>query len=222
MKKINIAIDGPSGAGKSTIARRVAAEMGLIYIDTGALYRTVGLYVCRQGIDSKDTEKIIAALPQIHVDLAYQDGVQRVMLNGEDVSDSIRINEISKYASDVSAIPQVRAALLSIQKEMAEKYSVIMDGRDIGTVILPHAEVKIFLTASMEDRAMRRFEELKAKGQQVTYEEVLAGMKERDENDSSRDVAPLKPAEDAIMVDTSGNTLEQSVALIQSIIKERI
>lgn len=198
-----IAIDGPSGAGKSTIAKAVAARLGITYVDTGALYRTVGYYVRSKGVDPKDAPAVTALLPEIRVDLDYIDGVQVVLLNGENLGDRIRTPEISMYASAVSAIPAVRAFLLDTQRDIAKKRSVIMDGRDIGTVILPNAEVKIFLTASDECRATRRYEELKAKGIETTVEEVLADMRKRDHDDSTRAVAPAVAAPDAILFDNS-------------------
>ncbi len=219
---VAVAIDGPSGAGKSTIARLLAAELGFVYVDTGALYRTVGLAVLRRGIAPSDCAAVEALLPELRVSLGYVDGVQRVFLGDEDVSDCIRTPEVSMAASAVSALPPVRAFLLELQQATARRQSVIMDGRDIGTKILPFAAVKIFLTASAEDRAQRRYEELLQKGMQVTYDEVLRDMRERDYNDSHRAAAPLCAAEDAVQVDTSGNTLEQSVAQLRALITERL
>lgn len=217
-----IAIDGPAGAGKSTIAKILAKELELIYVDTGALYRTIGYYVISQGIDTADSEAVVAALNGLKVELGYVDGVQRVFANGEDVSDLIRTPAISMAASAVSAIPAVRAYLLDTQRGIAATHSVIMDGRDIGTVILPDAKVKIFLSASPESRAKRRFDELQAKGDPATYEEVLADMIKRDYDDSHRAIAPLKQAEDAIAVDTSGETLEESVARMKEIVFKKL
>ena len=217
-----IAIDGPAGAGKSTIAKVLAKEMSLIYVDTGALYRTVGYFTTGRGIALDDIEGITAALDDLTVELKYVDGVQRVFANGEDVSDLIRTPAISMAASAVSAIPAVRAYLLNTQRDIAAKNSVVMDGRDIGTVILPDAEVKIFLTASPESRAKRRYDELQAKGDPATYEEVLADMIKRDYDDSHRAAAPLKQAQDAVLVDTSGDTLEQSVARIKAVVLEKL
>ena len=217
-----IAIDGPAGAGKSTIAKILAQELELIYVDTGALYRTIGYYVTQQGIDTADTDAVVAALSGLTVDLKYVDGVQRVFANGEDVSDLIRTPAMSMAASAVSAIPAVRAYLLDTQRGIAATHSVVMDGRDIGTVILPDAKIKIFLTASAESRAKRRFDELQAKGDPATYEEVLADMVKRDYDDSHRAIAPLKQAEDAIPVDTSGETLEQSVARMKEIVYKKL
>ena len=220
---IAVAIDGPSGAGKSTIARILAKELQFIYVDTGALYRAVGRSVLNKGIDPKDSLLVEALLPSLKVELRYDDQQeQRVWVNGEDVTEELRTPEVSQAASTVSAIPSVRRFLFSLQQDIAKKHSVIMDGRDIGTVVLPWAKVKIFLTAGAEDRARRRYEELCNKGMDVTYEQVLADMIERDTRDSKRAAAPLKAADDAICVDTSGNTLEQSVTLLRSIVEERI
>ena len=219
---IAVAIDGPAGAGKSTIARAVAAEMGFIYVDTGALYRAVGLYGLRKNADTTSADQMLPLLEEIKVELAYVEGEQRVLLNGEDVSQAIRVNEASMAASNVSAIPGVRSFLFDLQKNMAKTHNVVMDGRDIGTVILPDAKVKIFLTASAESRAKRRFDELQAKGDPATYEEVLADMIKRDYDDSHRAIAPLKQAEDAIPVDTSGETLEQSVARMKEIVYKKL
>lgn len=221
-KTIAIAIDGPAGAGKSTIAKRLAAEMQYIYVDTGALYRTVGYAALTAGIDPTDAEAVVAMLPSIRVGLAYENGTQKVLLNDEDVSGCIRTPEASMAASAVSAYPPVRQFLFHLQQDIAATHNVIMDGRDIGTVVLPHAQVKIFLSASAEDRARRRYDEMLAKGMDVSFEDVLADMKQRDYNDSHRAAAPLKPAEDAVMVDTTGNTLEQSVELMKNLIKERL
>ena len=219
---IAVAIDGPSGAGKSTIARVLAKDLQFIYVDTGALYRAVGYSALKQGVDICDNNAVEAWLPTVEVSLSYRNGEQCVFANGEDVTGLIRTPEVSQAASIVSAIPSVRRFLLALQKNMAKTQSVIMDGRDIGTVVLPDAKVKIFLTASARDRAQRRYEELIEKGMSVTYEDVLADMIERDKRDSERAAAPLKPAEDAVLVDTSGNTLEQSVALMRSIVEERL
>ena len=220
-KKINIAIDGPSGAGKSTIAKLLAREFGFIYVDTGAMYRSIGLYMLRKGLTAADRSAMIECLGEIAVDIAYVDGAQHIYLNKEDVSDLIRTEEVSKYASMVSAIPEVRAFLLQLQRDLAARSSVIMDGRDIGTVILPEAEVKIFLTADDTARAERRYKELIEKGQDVTFESVLENIRQRDKNDSERALAPLKPAEDAVLVDTTKLDLMQSVEAIKSVILEK-
>lgn len=219
---IAVAIDGPAGAGKSTIARAAAAQLGFVYVDTGALYRAIGLAVCRRGIDGTDVPGILATLPEIQVGLTYQDGAQHVLLDGEDVSDAIRTPQISTYASQVSSVPEVRAYLLDLQRDLARRQSVIMDGRDIGTVILPDAKVKIFLTASPEKRAARRCAELREKGQDVTVEGILADMERRDALDASRAAAPLKQAEDAVLVDTSDLTLEQSIEAVLTVIRDKM
>ena len=217
---IRIAIDGPGGAGKSSVAKAVAAKLGIIYVDTGALYRTIGLYMLRNGIDPKDEPTVTAALPNFTLELTFADGKQTVLLNGNDVGDSIRTPEVSMAASAVSAIGSVREYLLNTQRDIARKNSVIMDGRDIGTVILPDAEVKIFLTASPEARAERRYKELIAKGQTVTYEQVYAEMVERDTNDSTRALAPCVPADDAVYLDNSKLNFEESVEAVLGIIKK--
>ena len=223
MSIINVAIDGPAGAGKSTISRAAAKEMGYIYIDTGALYRTVGLNAMRKGADVNDPESVIATITDdLKVELRFIDGEQRMFLNDEDVSDKIRTPEASSAASKVSAVPEVRKYLFDLQKNLAKNNNCIMDGRDIGTVVLPDAKVKIFLTASPEARAKRRYDELVEKGMDVKYEDVLADMIKRDYDDSHRAIAPLKQADDAILADTSGNTLEESIALIIKIIKDNI
>ena len=218
---MNVAIDGPAGAGKSTIARAAAKKLGFIYVDTGALYRAVGVYSLRNGLDTENPETVEGTLPHIQLELQFQDGVQHVLLNGEDVSEEIRTPQASMAASAVSAVPAVRRFLFDLQREIAAKNDCIMDGRDIGTVVLPQAEVKIFLTASPETRAMRRFKELQEKGAPDTYEAVLADLKQRDYNDSHRAVAPLKPAEDSVLVDTSALTLPQSVEKVIEVIKEK-
>lgn len=217
---IKIAIDGPSGAGKSTVAKALSKKLGIVYVDTGALYRTVGYFVKQCGKDPKNAEEVSALLPQITIEVKYVDGAQKVFLNGEDLGDRIRQPEISMYASAVSAIPAVRAFLLDTQRDIAKKNSVVMDGRDIGTVILPDAEVKIFMTASAEARAERRFKELVEKGESVTYDTVLAEMIERDSNDRNRAVAPAIPAEDAIHLDNSHMTIEENVSAIIEIIEK--
>ena len=219
---IAVAIDGPSGAGKSTIARKVAGELGFLYIDTGALYRSIGYYVLKKGGDPEKKEDVEATLPGIRLELRHADGVQRVFLNGEDVSDQIRTPAVSMAASHVSAFPAVRAFLLELQRKMAREHNVIMDGRDIGTVVLPDAELKIFLTATPEDRARRRYEELVEKGEAVTFDEVLKDVIQRDYNDTHRDIAPLRQAEDAVLADTTGFELPQSVALIRSLVEKKL
>ncbi len=224
MKHINIAIDGPGGAGKSTISKAVAKKLGIIYVDTGALYRTVGYFARENGLsvnDVRDSELITPLLDKISIEIKYVDGTQHVILNGEDLGDKIRQPDISMYASAVSSVPNVRAFLLEAQKELARKNSVIMDGRDIGTVILPDADVKIFLTASSEARATRRYNELVAKGQNVRYEDVLREMNERDHADSTRDAAPLKAADDAIYFDNSDYDFDGSVEHILKLIEDR-
>ncbi len=219
---INVAIDGPAGAGKSTVSRAAAKAIGYIYVDTGALYRAVGVNALRKGIDTKDKPAVAASLADISVDLVFENGEQKVLLNGENVSVEIRTPPASMAASDVSAVPEVRAFLFDLQRDIAKRNNCIMDGRDIGTVVLPDAKVKIFLTASPEERATRRYKELIEKGTEVKYEDVLAELIERDYNDSHREIAPLKPAEDGIILDTTGLSLEESVNEIIRIIKENI
>ena len=218
---IRIAIDGPGGAGKSTVAKALAAKLGIIYVDTGALYRTVGYYVRSKNVDPKDAAAVERLLPEISVELDYVDGVQVVFLNGENLGDRIRTPEMSMYASAVSAIPAVRAFLLETQRSLARKHSVIMDGRDIGTVILPDADVKIFLTASNECRAKRRYDELCAKGIETTYDEVLADMNARDLADSTRDVAPAVAAPDAVTFDNSWMTPDECTNALLTLIREK-
>lgn len=223
MKIINVAIDGPAGAGKSTISRKAAAELGYIYIDTGALYRTVGLNALRKGADLQSDDAIIATLTDdVKVELKFIDGEQRMFLSGEDVSDKIRTPEASMAASRVSAVPKVREYLFDLQKKLASENNCVMDGRDIGTVVLPDADVKIFLTASPEARAERRYKELTGKGMDVKLEDVLADMIKRDYDDSHRAIAPLKQADDAILCDTSNIGLQESIELIIRTIKENI
>ena len=223
MKIINVAIDGPAGAGKSTISRKAAAELGYIYIDTGALYRTVGLNAIRKGADFQSDESIIATLTDnVKVELRFIDGEQRMFLSDEDVSDKIRTPEASMAASRVSAVPKVREYLFDLQKKLARENSCVMDGRDIGTVVLPDADVKIFLTASPEARAERRYKELIEKGMDVKLEDVLADMVKRDYDDSHRAIAPLKQADDAVLCDTSELNLQESIELIIRTIKENI
>lgn len=218
---INVAIDGPAGAGKSTIAKAAAKELGFIYVDTGALYRAVAYNAVKNGVID-DEQGIISMLDDTKVELKYVEGVQSVYLNGEDVSGFIRTPEISMGASKVSAIPQVRAFLLNLQREIAKTNNVIMDGRDIATVVIPDAEVKIFLFASPECRAERRYKELVEKGENVSFDDVLKDVNQRDYQDSHREIAPLKPSEESIMADTSELTLQESIDLIVNTIKERI
>ena len=218
MKRFSVAIDGPAGAGKSTLAKAAAARLGFVYVDTGAIYRTVGLAARNAGVDKADSEGIKALLTGLQVDIRYENGVQKMYLNGGDVTREIRSPEISAYASYVSAIPEVRAFLMEMQRRLAREHDVIMDGRDIGTVVLPEAGLKIFLTASAEKRAMRRFRELQEKNPAITFEEVLSDMTARDAKDSQRETAPLKAAEDAVLVDTSDLSLEESVELIVNMI----
>ena len=218
---IRIAIDGPSGAGKSSIAKAVAARLGIVYVDTGALYRTVGYFVRSKGFARTDIEGIVSCLPHIKIEVRYENGAQHVYLNGEDLGDRIREPEISMYASAVSAVPAVRDFLLDTQRDIAAKNSVIMDGRDIGTVILPHADVKIFMTATNEARAMRRTKELLAKGIEANYEDVLREMIERDNNDRNRAVAPAVAAPDAVLLDNSDMSIEENVEAVLAIIREK-
>lgn len=219
-KQYAVAIDGPSGAGKSTLARAAAERLGILYVDTGAIYRTIGLYVRRRGIDPKDTAAVLAALPDIRIGMDHDaDGMQRMLLNGEDVTADIRLPEISMYASAVSAIQGVRDFLMEMQRSLARERSVIMDGRDIGTVVLPDADVKIFLYADVEVRAKRRERELRQRGTPKPYEEVLREMEERDYNDTHRAAAPLRAADDAIMVDTSSMDFDASLALLLDVIR---
>ena len=219
---ISIAIDGPSGAGKSTISRKAAEIFGFIYVDTGAIYRTIGLASKIRGISLDDKAAVMEMLTKLNIELKYNEsGEQHMYLDGKDVSRDIRLPEVSMLASKVSAIPEVRTFLVDMQRDMAKKYDVIMDGRDIGTVILPDADLKIFLTADVNDRAQRRYEELRTKGMLKPFDEVLAEMKQRAEQDTLRAAAPLKAAEDAVMLDTSGNTLEQSIAEVCRLIADR-
>ena len=223
-KKIySVAVDGPSGAGKSTLAKAAAAKLGIVYVDTGAIYRSIGYYVYCKGIDPKDAPAVIAILPELDIQMRYgEDGVQRMILNGEDVSTQIRLPEMSMYASAVSAIPEVRTFLLEMQRQIARTTSVIMDGRDIGTVVLPNAEVKIFLTAAAEVRARRRMKELEQRGTPQPFEEVLQQIVERDWADSHREVAPLKQADDAVLLDTGMLNFEESLAALLNIIREKV
>ena len=219
---VNIAIDGPAGAGKSTLARTAAERLGYIYVDTGALYRTVGLYSIRKGFDTKDPASVGETLKDIDIKLGFTDEGQRVYLNGEDVSEAIRTPEASMGASNVSAIPCVREFLFDLQKQIAKENDCLMDGRDIGTVVLPDAQVKIFLTASPETRAKRRYDELVAKGSDVTFQDVLDDLIKRDYQDTHREIAPLKAADDAVVLDTSDFTFEQSLDAILDVITKKL
>lgn len=222
-KHKSIAVDGPSGAGKSTLAKLLARRLGFLYVDTGAIYRTVGLRAYRAGVDPEDEAAVTALLDGLDIELKYgADGLQHMYLDGEDVTDAIRQHVISRYTSGVSAIPAVRAFLLERQRDMAREHDVIMDGRDIGTVVLPGADVKIFLTASPEDRARRRFDELRKRGQEADYDTVLRDIILRDEHDTRRSAAPLRQAEDALLVDTTGNSLDESLDVLLETIKERL
>jgi len=219
----SVAIDGPSGAGKSTLAKAVAAKLDILYVDTGAIYRTIGCYVKEKGVHPRDNEAVIALLPEIHIEMRYaEDGLQHMILNGKDVTTEIRQNEISQYASDVSAIPEVRTFLLEMQRQFARENSVIMDGRDIGTVVLPDAEVKVFLTAPLAERARRRFVELEQRGTPRAYEDVLREMEQRDYNDSHRAAAPLRQAEDAVLLDTGELDFAESLAALLTIIRKKV
>ena len=216
-----IAIDGPSGAGKSSVAKAIAAKLGIVYVDTGALYRTVGYFARSRGVARTDAAGVVALLPDIKIEVRYEGGAQHVYLNGEDLGERIREPEISMYASAVSAVPEVRAFLLDTQRDIAAKNSVIMDGRDIGTVILPNAEVKVFLTASNEARARRRTKELLEKGIEARYEDVLREMIERDENDRNRAVAPAVAAPDAVVLDNSDLSVDGTVDAVIAIAREK-
>ena len=224
MEKIySVAVDGPSGAGKSTLAKAAAAELHIIYVDTGAIYRTIGCYARRQGVDAADTQAVIALLPQVKIEMRYDEqGLQHMLLHGEDVTREIRLPEMSLYASAVSAIPEVRSFLLEMQRDFARRSSVIMDGRDIGTVVLPHADVKIFLQADVAVRARRREKELQERGTPRPFDQVLAEMKERDYNDVHRAAAPLRPAEDAVIVDTSQMDFRQSEEALLDVIRRKV
>lgn len=221
MHTIRIAIDGPSGAGKSSLARAAARELDCLYVDTGAIYRTVGLYIREKEVDPEDEAAVSALLPGVHVDLRYEGGQQRMLLNGRDVTKEIRLPEISRYASMVSALPTVRAFLLETQRELARTHNVIMDGRDIGTVVLPDAELKIFLTASSQARAKRRCRELEERGTPQPYAEVLRDIEDRDWKDTHRTAAPLRQAEDAVLLDTTELDFQESEAALLKLIRER-
>ena len=218
---IRIAIDGPGGAGKSSVAKLIAAKLGMIYVDTGALYRTIGLYMLKCGVSPTDRDAVVSRLGEFTLKLKFIDGKQVILLNGEDVGDTIRTPEVSMAASAVSAIKEVRDFLLDTQRSIAKSNSVIMDGRDIGTVILPDAEVKVFLTASPEARAKRRYDELRAKGSDVSLEQVFSEMAERDKNDSTRDIAPCVPAADAVYLDNSELDLEGTANAIIAIAEKK-
>lgn len=219
----SIAVDGPSGAGKSTMAKRLAAKLGYLYVDTGAIYRTLGLFALKRGVDPADAGGVEGLLPQVSIRMDYgADGLQHMYLGQEDVTEAIRTPAVSRAASQVSAHPAVRAYLLEMQRGMARNHNVIMDGRDIGTVVLPDADVKIFLTATAEDRARRRFEELQERGTDTDYDTVLREVIERDERDSGRAAAPLRRAEDALLVDTTGNSLEESFEALLQTIREKL
>ena len=219
---VSVAIDGPAGAGKSTLARRLAAELGYIYVDTGAMFRTIGLYALRAGKEPKDNEAVNALLPEISLKFAFIGGEQHIYLNGEDVSTAIRTEEVGMAASAVGANPEVRAFLLGMQRDMAKTQDVLMDGRDIGTVVLPDATVKIFLTASPEARATRRWKEYQQKGVEASYEEVLADVRQRDYQDTHRAAAPLRQADDAQLLDTSEMNFEQSLEAMKKMIVEKV
>lgn len=219
----SVAVDGPSGAGKSTLAKAVAAELHILYVDTGAIYRTIGCYARQQGVDAHDTQAVISLLPQVKIEMRYDEqGLQHMLLHGVDVTQEIRLPEMSLYASAVSAIPEVRAFLLEMQRDFARRSSVIMDGRDIGTVVLPDADVKIFLQADVEIRAQRREKELRERGTPRPFDQVLAEMRERDYNDTHRATAPLRPAQDAVVVDTSHLDFQQSRDALLTIIREKV
>lgn len=219
----SIAIDGPSGAGKSTLAKRLAKELGFMYVDTGALYRTVGLFALREGVGPEDARAVPALLDRLEIRMAYgDDGLQRMFLNGEDVTDAIRQNEVSAASSRVSAIPAVRSFLLETQRKLAREHDVIMDGRDIGTVVLPQADLKIYLTASAGDRADRRYKELLERGQSVDRDQILREVRERDRRDMEREIAPLKQAQDAVVVDTTGIGQEESFAHMLDVIRQNL
>ena len=221
MTKFSVAIDGPAGAGKSTIAKAAAQALGFVYVDTGAIYRTVGLAAKYRGYAPDAHEQVVAMLPELDIDMRYVDGVQRMFLDGKDVSEAIRTPEASRYSSNVAAMPEVRAYLMEMQRSMARRYDVLMDGRDIGTVVLPDAQLKIFLTASAEERARRRFAQLMEKGTEETYESVLAEIISRDKRDSERETAPLKQADDAVLLDTGHMTPAESIQAVIDLVEAR-
>ena len=217
-----VAIDGPAGAGKSSVAKAAAKELGFVYVDTGAIYRAIALYVLRQGVAPQDAAGVEGLLPQIEIGMEYTDQGQKMILNGEDVTGLIRTPEVSMATSTCSAIPAVRAFLLQLQRDLAEKNNVLMDGRDIGTVVLPHAQLKVFLTASPQERARRRVLQLEESGRKADYEAILRDIQQRDYQDSHRETAPLRPAEDSVLVDTSGVTFEESVRRLVELVRERL
>ena len=217
-----VAIDGPAGAGKSSVAKAAAKELGFVYVDTGAIYRTIALYVLRQGVAPQDAAGVEGLLPQIEIGMEYTDQGQKMILNGEDVTGLIRTPEGALATSTCSAIPAVRAFLLQLQRDLAEKNNVLMDGRDIGTVVLPHAQLKVFLTASPQERARRRVLQLEESGRKADYEAILRDIQQRDYQDSHRETAPLRPAEDSVLVDTSGVTFEESVRRLVELVRERL
>mgnify|MGYP000227795525 CR=1 FL=1 len=219
---INIAIDGPAGAGKSTIAKAVAAKLGIIYLDTGAMYRAVAYAALKKGIDVKDPEGVAQLLENLEMDIRYENGVQNVYVNGENATPYLRTPEMSKAASDISALPVVRYKMVELQREFAAKYDVVLDGRDIGTFVLPDANCKFYMTASPEERAKRRFEELTAKGETCDYNAVLQDIVKRDYNDSHREVAPLKQADDAYYLDTTELSIAEVTERVEKIVKERV
>lgn len=224
MKHVSIAIDGPAGAGKSTMARAVAKDLGFVYVDTGAIYRTVGYYIQMCGIGPRDVDGVTRLIDEVNIEIQYpEDGLQHMILNGKDVTGEIRTPEMSDYASKLSTLQVVRDFLLDVQRDLAKKHNVVMDGRDIGTVVLPRADVKIFLTASAEVRAQRRLLEFQAKGdQKSTFASVLQDIKQRDERDSNREIAPLKRAADAYLLDTSDLSIDQAVVAMKEIIEKRL
>ncbi len=222
MKQFSIAIDGPAAAGKSTAAKRLAAELGAVYVDTGAMYRAIGCYALQRGRDTSEPAAVEELLPEIGIDLRYEDGVQKIYLNGEDVSERIRLPEMSMAASNVSAIPAVRAFLLEMQRGLARRQSVVMDGRDIGTVVLPGADVKFFLTASPEERTRRRMADFEAKGVRVEFEELLRETIARDKQDMERAAAPLRQAEDAVLIDNTGLTFEETIQWMARVVREKV
>ncbi len=217
----NIAIDGPAGAGKSSIAKEVSGRLGFIYVDTGALYRTVALNAIRQGVDLNDSDAVIRTLDNADIRLAFEDGTQKVLLNGEDVSSKIRTEEVSAGASKVSAIPSVRDFLFDLQKNIAAQNNCLMDGRDIGTVVLPNADLKVFLTASPEERAMRRYKQNQERGMKADYDQILKEVNERDYQDTHREIAPLKQADDAVLLDTTNMTFDEVVARLLELVEEK-